>query len=83
MLNHQQLNAVSAYMTKMDVTKLAAIPFLNHAELPGRFLCSSLFYDGEWHAWIEAGQQKGFENSGAAPAELLRFDFKTKPLSSQ
>jgi hypothetical protein len=44
-------------MTKMDVTKLAAIPFLNHAELPGRFLCSTLFYDGEWHAWIEAGDQ--------------------------
>jgi hypothetical protein len=38
MLNHQRINAASAYMTKMDVTKLAAIPFLNHAELAGRFL---------------------------------------------
>ena len=71
MLNHQQLNAVSAYMTKMDVTKLAAIPFLNHAELPGRFLCSSLFYDGEWHAWIEAGDH--MIKVQMWPAETLYF----------
>lgn len=31
--------------------------------------------------WIAAGQQESIENSGNAPAELLRFDFKTKPLS--
>jgi hypothetical protein len=58
-------------MTKMDVTKLAAIPFLNHAELPGRFLCSSLFYDGEWHAWIEAGDQ--MIKVQMWPAETLYF----------
>ncbi|HYV04367.1 MAG TPA: hypothetical protein VFB82_07270 [Blastocatellia bacterium] len=33
--------------------------------------------------WIDAGQQKGFENRGSAPAEMLRFDFKTKPLSKE
>src|SRR6202044_2719415 len=42
-------------MTKFDISRLAAVPFLNHAELPGRFLCSLMFYDGDWHAWIEAG----------------------------
>jgi hypothetical protein len=31
--------------------------------------------------WIPAGQQQHFENTGTAFAELLRFDFKTKPLS--
>ncbi|MEK6406587.1 MAG: hypothetical protein AABN34_06450 [Acidobacteriota bacterium] len=31
--------------------------------------------------WIAAGQQQRFENAGNAPAELLRFDFKTKPLT--
>lgn len=31
--------------------------------------------------WVGVSQQQTFENSGNAPAELLRFDFKTKPLS--
>jgi hypothetical protein len=31
--------------------------------------------------WVGASQQKKIENTGSAPAELLRFDFKTKPLS--
>jgi hypothetical protein len=35
------------------------------------------------NAWIDTGQQKGFENTGTAPAEMLRFDFKTKPLSKE
>jgi len=29
--------------------------------------------------WIGVGQQGELENSGGAPVELLRFDFKTKP----
>lgn len=33
--------------------------------------------------WLPTGQQKGFENAGAAPAEMLRFDFKTKPLPKE
>jgi quercetin dioxygenase-like cupin family protein len=32
-------------------------------------------------SWIAPNQQKRFENTGNAPAELLRFDFKSKPLS--
>lgn len=31
--------------------------------------------------WIPVGQQERFDNTGGTPAELLRFDFKTKPLS--
>lgn len=31
--------------------------------------------------WIPAGQQQTFDNTGGTLAELLRFDFKTKPLS--
>lgn len=31
--------------------------------------------------WIPVGQQQRFDNTGGTPAELLRFDFKTKPLS--
>lgn len=30
-------------------------------------------------AWIAAGQQQTFENTGDASAEILRFDFKTRP----
>ena len=32
--------------------------------------------------WIEQGAMIEFENTGDAPAELLRFDLKTKPLSA-
>jgi hypothetical protein len=31
--------------------------------------------------WVGASKQERIENTGSAPAELLRFDFKTKPLS--
>jgi len=31
--------------------------------------------------WIAPGELTSFENTGSEPAELLRFDFKTKPLS--
>jgi hypothetical protein len=32
--------------------------------------------------WIEQGAAVEFENTGGAPAELLRFDLKTKPLNA-
>lgn len=31
--------------------------------------------------WLEAGEARTFSNSGEAPTELVRFDFKTKPVS--
>lgn len=33
--------------------------------------------------WINLNQQEQLENTGNSPAELLRFDFKTKPLSKE
>lgn len=33
--------------------------------------------------WIPVGQEERFDNTGSTPAELLRFDFKTKPLSKE
>ena len=33
--------------------------------------------------WIDADRQEQFTNAGDAPAELLRFDFKTNPLSKE
>jgi hypothetical protein len=33
--------------------------------------------------WFKANQQGQLENIGAGPAELLRFDFKTRPLSNE
>lgn len=32
--------------------------------------------------WLAAGQQRQFENVGDSPAELLRFDLKTKPVKA-
>ena len=34
-------------------------------------------------SWVDTNQQAQLENTGIAPAELLRFDFKTKPLSKE
>lgn len=34
-------------------------------------------------AWITAGQEDRIQNTGDGPAEFLRFDFKTKPLSKE
>ena len=34
-------------------------------------------------SWVDVNQQAQLENTGIAPAELLRFDFKTKPLSKE
>ncbi len=33
--------------------------------------------------WIAAGHQEQLENTGDAPAEVLRFDFKTPPMSKE
>jgi hypothetical protein len=33
--------------------------------------------------WVASNQQEQLKNVGNAPAELLRFDFKTRPLSRE
>lgn len=50
----------------------------------GRVLLSSSLDAGKT-LWISSGQEKTVSNSGLTnqPVELLRFDFKTKPLSKE
>jgi hypothetical protein len=33
--------------------------------------------------WVDPNQQGELESTGNGPAEVLRFDFKTKPLSKE
>lgn len=79
---------VCAAGKRLDLSTSATEPALLIALSPSKFKVheskdkrATLKLEMGQHAWIEAGQQKGFENTGAAPAEMLRFDFKTKPLS--
>lgn len=58
-------------MAQLDLIELEKIPFFDHKELPGRFICSTLFYDGEWHAWIDAGGQ--IIKMRMWPAETIYF----------
>lgn len=55
---------------------LAEIPYLNHADLAGRFISSLSFYDGgEWQIWLlggEGSEQKLFRMQGW-PAEGCYF----------
>jgi hypothetical protein len=48
----------------------------------GKAKPSILSLDAGNTRWIEQGAMVEFENAGGAPAELLRFDLKTKPLSA-
>ena len=72
---------------RLDVATSPTEPGLLIALSPSQFKLhpakgkpASLKLEMGQNSWIEAGQQKGFENKGTTPAELLRFDFKTKPL---
>jgi hypothetical protein len=58
-------------MAQLDIELLKAIPFFDHAELNGRFVCSMLFFDGEWHAWVTAGDQ--IIKMQMWPAETIYF----------
>jgi hypothetical protein len=55
----------------LDAAQFTKIPFLNHMELPGRALFSTIFFDGKWHAWIEAGDQ--LLPTQMWPAEAMYF----------
>jgi hypothetical protein len=81
---------VCAASKRLEVATTATEPVLLIALSPSKFKVhegkdkrGTLKLEMGQNAWIEAGQQKGFENTGTAPAELLRFDFKTKPLSRE
>jgi len=47
----------------------------------GKARPSKLLIEAGKTGWIEQGAAVEFENTGGAPAELLRFDLKTKPMS--
>ncbi|MFY9607771.1 MAG: hypothetical protein WAU45_04045 [Blastocatellia bacterium] len=73
---------------RLDVSTGPSEPALLVALTPSKFRVhenkgkgSALELKTGQTGWVPTSQQKGFENTGAAPAEMLRFDFKTKPLS--
>src|SRR6266699_1093420 len=61
-------------MTSIEVSKLAAIPFLDRRVLAGRVLYSLTFYNGEWRAWLETGGQ--LIEMKMWPAETIYFGSK-------
>ncbi|HYP29741.1 MAG TPA: hypothetical protein VE262_23715 [Blastocatellia bacterium] len=75
---------------KMDISTSASEPSLLIALSPSDFKVSGgkgkaaklklTMGDGKW---VALNQQEQLENVGSAPAEMLRFDFKTKPLSRE
>jgi hypothetical protein len=80
---------VIAPRKKMDVSTNASEPALLIALSPAKFRASGqkgkaakLNLEAGQTRWLDANQQETLENSGDAPAELLRFDLKTKPVKS-
>ncbi|MEK6304405.1 MAG: hypothetical protein AABO41_27260 [Acidobacteriota bacterium] len=75
---------------RLDISATSTEPALLIALSPSKFKVhesknkrAALNLEMGQNAWVEAGQQRGFENTGPAPAEMLRFDFKTNPLSKE
>jgi hypothetical protein len=74
---------------KLTVSTAANEPALMVALVPASFKIkkekarpSKLSFEAGKTAWFEQGEVIEFENTGDAPAEMLRFDLKTKPLSA-
>jgi hypothetical protein len=72
---------------KVEITISATEPALFVALMPAHFKVGSakgksarLDLELGKTEWLMAGQQRQFENVGDSPAELLRFDLKTKPM---
>ena len=74
---------------KLDVTTTATEPALLVALTASNFKVregkksSGLKLQMGQTNWITTAGQQQLENTGGEPAELLRFDFKTKPLSKE
>lgn len=58
-------------MEKVELSKLAAIPYLDLSDLQGRTFSSLCFHDGDWKMWIGAGDQ--LIQIRAWPAESFYF----------
>lgn len=72
---------------KVDISSSETEPVLLIALTPAKFKTtdakrksSSLNLIVGKATWLVTGQQQQFENVGDSPAELLRFDLKTKPV---
>jgi hypothetical protein len=81
---------VCAAGKKMDVYTSANEPSLLIALSPmsfrishGKSKAQNLKLGLGQEKWIALNQQEHLENTGDAPAEMLRFDFKTRPLSKE
>ena len=81
---------VCAAGKRLDVSTSASEPSLLIALTPAQFTMarskgknSKLKLAPGDPSWVEINQQAQLENTGIAPAELLRFDFKTKPLPKE
>lgn len=71
----------------MDVLTSASEPALLIALSPAKFRISGkkikaaqVNLEMGRARWLDAGRQETLDNSGGAPIEFLRFDFKTKPV---
>ena len=61
---------------------LVALAPANFKFKKGKARPSKLLIEAGKTGWIEQGAAVEFENTSDAPAEMLRFDLKTKPLSA-
>jgi hypothetical protein len=81
---------VCAAGKKLDVAASPTEPALLIALSPAQFNMSPgkgktarvKFVPGQTR-WVDLNRQEQFENAGDEAAEMLRFDFKTKPLSKE
>ena len=72
---------VCAAGKKLDVATSPTEPALLLALSPAKF--KRLKLETGQTKWVDSNRQEQLENTGASPAEMLRFDFKTKPLSKE
>lgn len=71
---------------KLDVSTGPSEPTLLIALTPARLKVNKsarLTLDLGQSRWIDLNQQEQLENTGNSSAEMLRFDFKSKPLSKE
>jgi hypothetical protein len=74
---------VCAVGKKLDVASPALLVALSPAMFKVSQGKARLKLEAGQTRWIDLNHQEQFENTGDAPIELLRFDFKTKPLSKE
>ncbi|MGA9773831.1 MAG: hypothetical protein WBV94_32675 [Blastocatellia bacterium] len=74
---------VCAVGKKLDVSSPALLVALSPAKFKVSRGKARLKLVAGQTRWIDLNQQEQFENAGDAPVEMLRFDFKTKPMSRE